>query len=1021
MSIGLHRLLDFFYRPLFGEDIFISYSRLDGSEYAKALLVKLADDGKGFTCFIDELGTEPGKEIPASLRRKVRNCSMLILVGSPLAAKSEAVGEEIMEFLTVRRNRERIIPIDVCGVVPAAVWNEKIAGVDLETDTDPNALTKGSISPNVIARIKRAATYRKQTDRLRNARNGMLALLFLLLCVSGGAGFYAYQQLQVAAQAQIKAQQATAQAQAADTAAKDARAQANRAREEAERNIAEANRKIEQAEVKRTEAEQKTEEAQAEQKVAEAQAQKADTKRSEAERKSRQQEAIAEARKLANESTTILNQQPSRIDDSVLSALESMHIIEAQHAQLLEPAQALRASLSLLPQYLETRLIPSEAGDSEEDNYTFSPDAKHIALLDGQQVQIFQVDELEKTLSVDQPVEGTQSPVKPKHQITFNEEKGEILEHVAISDDFRRAAVVRKNYEDASAERFDIEVKDLNNNTVFDSRKVESYNSLFVIRGIALSHDGNFLAMVGRDPDKPKQTDPAQAQDNESPTSRVVLYDLETKKFRHIYSKKYIELEKVSFNESGKNLVAVGGSSFASQWPGVASGLSYVLLWSLLNGDIREVIERKKDTTLLLHDESLEYIPFEGTLLNAAISNDGNLLAVAELFNDVSVWQLRGSLKTVVARVPFLLGGDELRFSSDNKALATLSASFYTLLSATGYTSVLATSEWNNDLSKLFPNAPSNRKVDLLPSGALSIKEAAGPVYQIDPQLKFTHSHIFFVALTPDGKVLAALGKNPADDKYEIHLYYLKDGVYINGPKIPLEQRATEYHPVYEYQGYFINVVEAHKQLAISPKGNYIAVICHAQSKGKTGLCVWDVAQEQWTKDVIEFESPFFLFAFSSDEHYLTAFTRVPANFNAERENVQVNLKTHAITKLPVKGEIEKVVFDVQGKFLALVTHNKIQVLNQKDYSPVKLLEDNRKITEVVFSPDGRYLLTGGYIEDSLDKKPQFQVLNLDNRDLIKKGCERLKANPLFVSDTSFCRAVMNAKVSQRGNQRSKR
>jgi len=234
MRLGLHRLVDIFYRPLFGEDVFISYARLDGSEYARSLFVQLTAGPKGFTCFMDELGTEPGEDIPPSLRRKVRNCSMLILVGSPGAAKSEPIGDEIMEFLTVRRNRERVVPIDVGGVLLTAVWRKKISGVDVETETNPDALTKGQISKNIFDRISRAATYRKQNDRLRRIRNWTLAVLLGLLLLSGGAGLYAKQQLRAASQAEAKAKDSIARAENADKEAIEARTRADAAVTDAE-------------------------------------------------------------------------------------------------------------------------------------------------------------------------------------------------------------------------------------------------------------------------------------------------------------------------------------------------------------------------------------------------------------------------------------------------------------------------------------------------------------------------------------------------------------------------------------------------------------------------------------------------------------------------------------------------------------------------------------------------------------------------------------------------------------------
>ena len=66
--------------PLSGDDVFISYSRKDGSLYTAGLADKLTE--KKLSCFIDRLGSEPGRELPASLKKKIKTCSVFVLVGT---------------------------------------------------------------------------------------------------------------------------------------------------------------------------------------------------------------------------------------------------------------------------------------------------------------------------------------------------------------------------------------------------------------------------------------------------------------------------------------------------------------------------------------------------------------------------------------------------------------------------------------------------------------------------------------------------------------------------------------------------------------------------------------------------------------------------------------------------------------------------------------------------------------------------------------------------------------------------
>ncbi len=81
---------------LSGDDIFISYSRSDGSHYAVGLADKLTE--KNYSCFIDRYGVKPGHDLPADLVKKIANCSMMVIAGTEMAARSEFVRREIAVF-----------------------------------------------------------------------------------------------------------------------------------------------------------------------------------------------------------------------------------------------------------------------------------------------------------------------------------------------------------------------------------------------------------------------------------------------------------------------------------------------------------------------------------------------------------------------------------------------------------------------------------------------------------------------------------------------------------------------------------------------------------------------------------------------------------------------------------------------------------------------------------------------------------------------------------------------------------
>src|ERR1041385_5923373 len=91
---------------LSGDDIFISYSRRDGAGYAANLAKKLVD--LKFSVYFDQWATPPGKDLPWSLRRKLRRSSVLVLIGTKGSAESDHVRQEIAEFNATGRT---VIPI----------------------------------------------------------------------------------------------------------------------------------------------------------------------------------------------------------------------------------------------------------------------------------------------------------------------------------------------------------------------------------------------------------------------------------------------------------------------------------------------------------------------------------------------------------------------------------------------------------------------------------------------------------------------------------------------------------------------------------------------------------------------------------------------------------------------------------------------------------------------------------------------------------------------------------------------
>jgi WD40 repeat protein len=211
------------FRSLAADDIFISYTRLDASTYAAGLADELTK--KGFSCFIDKLGTDPNRDLPDMLLRKLKSCAMLVVVGTERAATRQTIADEVKEFLATGR-KSSVVPIDFSGAIYRASWYPLVEGVAPEPEKNPTALDDGDPSPSVLSRIEKQFNYTRRNQRLRRAATSMAVVFALLLLAGIGAGVYARQQI-------VLAREARTEADNARSAAISERQAAQRAKEEA--------------------------------------------------------------------------------------------------------------------------------------------------------------------------------------------------------------------------------------------------------------------------------------------------------------------------------------------------------------------------------------------------------------------------------------------------------------------------------------------------------------------------------------------------------------------------------------------------------------------------------------------------------------------------------------------------------------------------------------------------------------------------------------------------------------------
>ncbi|HVF43993.1 MAG TPA: TIR domain-containing protein [Pyrinomonadaceae bacterium] len=215
-----------FFRVLFRYDIFISYARRDGRDYA----VKLRDQLKqlDFSCFLDYDELPAGNSLNSTLRRALRRSATLVLVGTERAVGSRYVELEVGEFASTGR---AIIPIDIEGSLAEAPWAVVRERDIVWIDEARAALERGVPSPNVADQIDKLFKYTRRNSRVRAQ---VLATLGLFVVVVAASLFLIRQQVNAATTAAAEADRQRGAAVAQKRAADEASALAEKRRLEAE-------------------------------------------------------------------------------------------------------------------------------------------------------------------------------------------------------------------------------------------------------------------------------------------------------------------------------------------------------------------------------------------------------------------------------------------------------------------------------------------------------------------------------------------------------------------------------------------------------------------------------------------------------------------------------------------------------------------------------------------------------------------------------------------------------------------
>src|SRR5262245_2686857 len=337
-------------RFIFGDDIFISYSRRDGANYAAALASELSKPGRDFSCFLDQWGASAANELSKPVVQALQRSSVLVLIGTTGATQSKFVQQEVECFSRQSWLREHrpILPININGALDRADW-EKLTGLHRTPETE-EARAEGLPSEAVIRLIANSHSYTKRNQRVRWL--SILALLLLLASIgaSAAAAWQWRQAITARGQASSARAEAEASAQRADDQTRLAKDNAELARQRAEAANQNARRAEEQATLARDNAAQ-----------AEAQ-----------QREAEKQTEIAGAGQLAAQAEFAINQQPNLLPRGVLLAIASMRL--TPQFEPLAGYQPLRQGLDLLPRQLSLMSHPNDV-----QVVSFSPDGKYLA------------------------------------------------------------------------------------------------------------------------------------------------------------------------------------------------------------------------------------------------------------------------------------------------------------------------------------------------------------------------------------------------------------------------------------------------------------------------------------------------------------------------------------------------------------------------------------------------------------------------------------------------------------------
>jgi hypothetical protein len=189
-------LLNRLYRLFFGDDIFISHSRIDGIGYARSL-ARLLQKKYQFSCYADFHWTEPGENLPQFLIKKLKRSTVLVVVISKGAVNwSKNIKEEIEIF---RKTKRPIFIIDLDNSYNKNEWSE-LNGINVVKGlTELNSSIRRP-SIQVLQGVRDSFKYKTKYNQQRRSAFIAFSLITLSVLTVIITGFYTSQMVAQARQ-----------------------------------------------------------------------------------------------------------------------------------------------------------------------------------------------------------------------------------------------------------------------------------------------------------------------------------------------------------------------------------------------------------------------------------------------------------------------------------------------------------------------------------------------------------------------------------------------------------------------------------------------------------------------------------------------------------------------------------------------------------------------------------------------------------------------------------------------------